>query len=109
MCGAKNNVNDIRVLLENFWQRFDDILNAFVRRKKSKRKQHRLTFHAELILVEGRVDELHVRHTVRDEIDLLGRNAIDLLQQRSPTFSHHDTTIRASLELFHNESLRLVR
>src|SRR5439155_25191896 len=84
-------------------------LDAFVRRKKSKGKQHRLTFHAELILVKGRVDELHVRHPVRDEIDLLGRDAIDFLQQLSSTFSHHDKTIRKRIELLHDESLRLVR
>src|SRR5205814_9418991 len=72
-------------------------------------KQLPLTFHAGLILVESRVHELHVSHAVRYEIDLLGRNAIDFLQQLSPTFSHHDKTIRQRIELLHDESLRLVR
>src|SRR5574338_411896 len=109
MCRAKDNINDIRVFLENCRQGLNNILDAFVRQKKSKGKQHDLAFHAKLILVEGRVDELHVRHPMRDNVDLLGRNAVNILQQLSPAFSHHDKTVRKRIELIHDESLRLVR
>ena len=57
---AEHDINHVRMLRENRRQRFDDVLDPFVRREQAEGQQHRLALYAKLILVKVRIDERHV-------------------------------------------------
>ena len=53
-------------------------------------KRDKLPLDAELILVEGGIDERHVRNAVGDQVDLGLRNVVNLPEKRARPLGHHD-------------------
>ncbi len=88
---AEDDVDDFGMLLQNGRQGFDDRFDALVGRQQAERQQHRLALDAELVLVEAGIDERHVGDAVGNEVDLLRRNAVDVLQEARAALAHdHD-------------------
>ena len=102
---AEHDIDDVRMPPENRRQRLDDIFDALVRREQAESEQHRLPFHAEDVLVEIRVNERHVDHAMRDEIDLRRVHAVDGLQHVPSALRHDDEAVRERIELFHHRAL----
>ena len=64
-----------------------------------------LSFHAELVLEIGRIDEAHVGNAVRDEIDLGRRRLVNVLQHLPPALSHDHQPGRERDQLLHHAPL----
>ncbi len=64
-----------------------------------------LALHAKLILVEIRVDERHVENAMGDQVDLLLRHIVDVLQDALAAFAHHHETRRKDAQLLQHPAL----
>ena len=78
---ARDDVDDILVLGQNLRQRLNDVFDSLVRREQSEREQHRLSFHAEAVLVEIGIEEWQVGNAVRNHVDLAAGHFEDFLQE----------------------------
>ena len=90
---AHDNVDHIGMPGQDGRQGGDDGFNALVRREQAKAEQDGLAFHPKQILVEARVHKGDIRNAVRDVIDFLGRDAIDLLEEVNAALAHHDDPV----------------
>ena len=90
MRGAEDNVDEARVLFDDFRQRLDDVLDAFVRRKQSEGQHDRAPGDVEMVFVKTRIRESHVGNAVRDEGDLFLRIAVNLAQHAARALGHDD-------------------
>ena len=70
MCSAEDDVNYVGKFRDNLRQGIEHVLDSLVGREQAKRKKYYFAFYSKLILKVCGVDEIDVRNTMRDEIDL---------------------------------------
>ena len=68
-----------------------------------------LALDAEQVLVETRIDERHVGDAVRDQVDLVRRDAVDLPQEFRAAFAHHHQPVGERRDLLQHPPLVGVR
>jgi len=86
MRGACNHVDSIAVSGEDARHRLDHAFEPFVGRKQSKRKKDALALAREATFIEVRLLKRQIGDAMRNQIDLLGRDAEDLLEDTRGVF-----------------------
>ena len=86
-------------------QRPDHVLDALVGREQAECEEHVFACHAEAILVEIRIDELHVGNAVGDHVDPVVGDAVDLAEQRAAALRHDGQPGREMEDIAHHPPL----
>ena len=102
---AEDDVHHVRMAGHNGGQGGDDIFDAFVRREQAKAEQDDFALDAKQVFVETRVHKRHIGDAVGDEINLLRRHAIDLLQEFHAALAHDDQPIGQGRDFFQHPAL----
>ena len=105
MRGAQHDIDDVGELGQDFRQRLEGMFDSLVGREQAEGEQHQPAFHAELVLVEIRIDERDVRDAVGDEINLGRRRLVNLLQHLAAALGHHHQPRRAGDQFLHHAPL----
>ncbi len=109
MRNSRDDVHHIRMLRKDCGQRADHILDAFVGRQQAEGQQYGFSFRAEAVLEVVGVHEVHLRHSMRNNIDLLARNCVHVAQQLGSQLAHHHHTVRERRNLFEHRPLVRIR
>ena len=104
-----DDIDHVRMPRQNRRQRPNHVFNSLVWREQAECKQNGLAFRAELVLEIVGVHEGHVRHAVRDHIDLSAGNRIHFAQQLGRQFAHDNQAIGELCDLFEHDALICVR
>jgi hypothetical protein len=104
MSGAENDVHRIGVALEDRRQRVDDVLDPFVRRQEPEREEHPLALDPEPVLAVA--GERDIRDAVRNEVDLVVRHTVHLVEQLGALRAHDDEAFREGGQLLHGVALQ---
>ncbi len=107
MGGAEHDVHSVRIRVQDRGQRIDHVLHALVRRQEPEREDHGLALDAKPVLVAGGKHRL--RNSVRNQVDLVGTDSVDLLEQGRTVGAHHHQSFRQAHDLVQHPSLRRVR
>jgi len=107
--GAQDHVDDVGKLLDHFRQGPNGVLDALARPQQAERQHDQPALDAELVLVERRVYERHVRDAVGDHDDLARVHSVDLVQEDLGQFGHHDHPGAEAAYLRHDAFLAAVR
>ena len=105
---ADHDVHRVRILRNDFWQGFDDELDALVRREQAKSEEH-----GPLDFESGSDSAVlrwaNIRNSVRYEVDLFQRAIVDLDKELHRPLAHHDNTLRELQEFVQHSLLGGVR
>ena len=80
-------------VLEHFGQGPNDVFDAFVPSQQAEGQEDRPALHAEIVLVEVRIGEGDVVDAVRDQIDFVFRDPVQLAQKLLPLLAHHHDAV----------------
>jgi hypothetical protein len=106
MSRARDHIrNHCLCLDKNLRQRLNDVFDSLVRREQPERKQNRLPFHAEPVLVEIWIEEWQIWNSMRHHVDLAARNFENFLQELGRQLAHHDEAVGELGNLFHDHQL----
>ena len=86
---AEDDIYQVWVLGQNVRQRVEHVLDALARREQAEGQQHFFAFHPKFVLMEIGIDKRHVGNPMRDNVDLLRRDIVDLLQELAAMLRHH--------------------
>ena len=103
--GSQHHVPRGGMLLHHGGQRPDHVLDALVGREQAECEEHVFACHAEAILVEIRIDELHVGNAVGDHVDPVVGDAVDLAEQRAAALRHDGQPGREMEDIAHHPPL----
>ena len=103
--GARNHIDSIAVTGEDAGHRLDHAFESFVRGKQPKREKDALALASEAILIEARLLKRQVGDAMRNQLDLLGRDPEDLLQDTRGVLAHDDEAVGSCSNLVHYNPL----
>ena len=103
---ARDDVDHVGVPGKNRWQRPDDILNSLVWRQQSEGEQNGLAFGAKPVFEVVGVHELHIRHTVRDNIDFPARHRVHIAKHVGGHLGHDNEPVGSLRDFLEHTSLR---
>ena len=86
----EHDVNEVGKFLEDRRHRAEHVLDPLVRGEQPERQRDVLALDPELVLVEGGIDERHVRNAVGNQVNLDLGNVVGLLQEGAGPLGHHD-------------------
>src|SRR5437660_6146488 len=99
MSGAQNDEDYVGMPSQDRRQGLDDIFDALVGRQQAESQQHVLSLDPKMILMKARIDKGHVGNSVRDEIDFLLGNVVNLAQEIGAAAAHDHQAVRQSGQL----------
>ena len=103
---AEHDVYGVGMLGQDGRKGVDDVLDPLVGREEPEGEDERPPFHAEAVLASG---ERHVRNPVRDDVDLLRGDAVDVAEELSSAGGHDHQAIGQRGDLIHHAPLVQVR
>src|SRR5882672_7774372 len=102
---AGNHVNGITVTRQDTRQSLDYVFYTLVWGEQSKREQNVFSLRSESILIKIRIGKVQIGDTVGNEIDFVGRDLEDFLQNIGGLPAHDNQAVQQSCNLLHDHSL----
>ena len=103
--GPEHDVHHIGKLRQNCRQGIEHILDALIGREQAEGEQNGAAFYLELIFEVGRIHESHIGNTMGDQIDLVHRSLVDIVQHLSSAIGHDHQPGREGDQFFHHPPL----
>ena len=97
---AQHDIDEVRKLGQNFRQRVEHMLNAFVRREQTKRQQHQPPLDSKFIFIK-----VHVGNPMWNHFNFFVGRLENFLQQLASTLGHDDHPRGKGHDLFHDPAL----
>jgi hypothetical protein len=103
---AEHDIDRIGVRRQDRRQGVHDVFDSLVGRQQSKGEDDRLAVQPETILAAASCGDFG--DAVRNQIDLVGRNAMDAFEQVDAGLAHHDQPLGQTGEFLEHRALRWI-